>query len=109
MDTLAKPKSTYIKVAQFKLFPNESDNPKAPAFSNGKIEVIEDLKVGDIMTASTWVNQDEQGNKTLSVQLQKKVEASSDGLDKMSQFTAAHEEYMKQTAGQQGGGDQPPF
>lgn len=86
MDTLAKPKSTYIKVAQFKLFPNESDNEKAPAFSNGKIEVIEDLKVGDIMTAATWVNQDEQGNKTLSVQLQKKVEAAP-----------------------QGGGGQPPF
>ncbi len=86
MDTLAKPKSTYIKVAQFKLFPNESDNEKAPAFSNGKIEVIEDLKVGDIMTAATWVNQDEQGNKTLNVQLQKKVESAP-----------------------QGGGDRPPF
>tara|TARA_R100001015_G_C4609350_1_gene164636 strand:- start:90 stop:416 length:327 start_codon:yes stop_codon:yes gene_type:complete len=102
-------KYTYIKVAQFKLFPNESDNPKAPAFGNGKIEVTEDLKVGDVMTASTWVNQDEQGNKTLSVQLQKKVEAGAGQSANIHDFAATVAEMKSHDAAQQGGGGKPPF
>lgn len=78
METTQKPKSTYLKVASARMFPNNSENPNAPAYGNGKVEVQEDLKKGDIISFSGWVNQSETGEKQLTIQIQKRVEAGQE-------------------------------
>ena len=71
----SKPRAKYIKVASARMFQNDSDNPNAPSLGNSKVEILEDLKAGDIVSFSGWVNKDEQtGEKTLSIVIQQRVE-----------------------------------
>ena len=66
-------RAQYIKVAYAKLFKNDSENPNAPALGNSKVEVLEDIKKGDFVSFSGWINQDDQtGEKNISIMIQKK-------------------------------------
>lgn len=71
----SKPRAKFVKAAYARMFNNNSDNPNAPTLGNSKVEILEDLKQGDIVSFSGWVNQDEQtGEKSLSITVQKRVE-----------------------------------
>lgn len=72
----SKPRATYTRIAYAKLFANNSDNPAAPSLGNSKVEILEDLQKGDIVSFSGWVNQDQQtGDKTLSIMIQRRDDA----------------------------------
>jgi hypothetical protein len=73
MPTQTQTRAQYIKVAYAKLFKNDSDNPNAPALGNSKVEVLEDIKKGDFVSFSGWINADQQsGEKNISIMIQKK-------------------------------------
>jgi len=72
----SRPRATYTRIAYAKMFANNSDNPAAPSLGNSKVEILEDLQKGDIVSFSGWVNQDPQtGDKTLSIMIQRRDDA----------------------------------
>lgn len=72
----SKPRATYTRIAYAKMFANNSDNPAAPSLGNSKVEILEDLQKGDIVSLSGWVYQDQHtGNKTLSIMIQRRDDA----------------------------------
>lgn len=72
----SRPRATYTRIAYAKMFSNNSENPAAPSLGNSKVEILEDLKKGDIVGFSGWVNQDQQtGEKTLSIMVQRRDDA----------------------------------
>jgi len=58
------------------MFANNSDNPAAPSLGNSKVEILEDLHKGNIVSFCGWVNQDKHtGDKTLSIMIQRRDDA----------------------------------